>query len=61
MIRCLVDISSNTGYDLDCEEWVSVVNRGGLWQINGDVYGVFCNDGGDNSTNFKKRGCRSDR
>ena len=41
MIQCLPDISSNTGDDLDCEEWVNMVNRGGLWQINDDVYGVF--------------------
>ena len=32
MIQCLLDISSNTGDDLDCEEWVNMVNRGRLWQ-----------------------------
>ena len=41
MIQCLLDISSNTGDDLDCNEWVSMVNRGGLWRINDDVYSVF--------------------
>jgi len=41
MIQCLLNISSNTGDDLDCEEWVNMVNRGGLWWINDDFYGVF--------------------
>jgi len=41
MIQCLLDISSNTGDDLDCEEWVNMVNRGGLWWINEDMYSVF--------------------
>ena len=40
MIQCLLDISSNTSDDLDCEESVNMVNRGRLWRINDDVYGV---------------------
>jgi len=48
MIQCLLDISSNTGDDLDCED---MVNRGGLWQINEDVYSVFIYDGRTNPSN----------
>jgi len=41
MIQFLLDISTNTGDDLDCEEWVNMVNRGGPWRINKDMYSVF--------------------
>ena len=43
MIQCLTETSDITGFDdsIDTEEWVNLVNRGGLWRINEDMYTTF--------------------
>ena len=41
MIQCFLGISTYTGGDLNCEEWINMVNRGGLWCINQDIHSVF--------------------
>ena len=35
MIQCLEEINSETDEDCDTEEWIKLIDRGGLWQVNG--------------------------
>ena len=41
MIRCLEEISSGTDEECDAEEWTRMIDRGGLWQINDDIFSLF--------------------
>jgi len=41
MIQCLQEISGGTDKDHDAEEWTRMIDRGGLWRINDDVFSVF--------------------
>ena len=41
MIQCLEEISGGTDEERDAEEWTRMIDRGGLWQINDDVFSLF--------------------
>ena len=41
MIQCLEEISGATDEDRDAEEWTRLIDRGGLWQMNDDVFSLF--------------------
>ena len=41
MIQCLEEINGETDEDCDTEEWIRLIDRGGLWQVNDDVFGLF--------------------
>ena len=41
MIRCLEEISSGTDEECDAEEWTRMIDRGGLWRINDDIFSLF--------------------
>lgn len=41
MIQCLEEISGATDEDRDAEEWTRLIDRGGLWRMNDDVFSLF--------------------
>ena len=41
IIQCLEEINGETDEDCDTEEWIRLIDRGGLWQVNDDVFGLF--------------------
>ena len=41
MIRCLEEISGGTDEECDTEEWTRMIDRGGLWQKDDDIFSLF--------------------
>ena len=41
MIQCLEEINGETNEDCDTDEWIRLIDRGGLWQVNDEVFSLF--------------------